>query len=248
MPIHSVLSRAAQHRQGPLAIILSRNMCVTPAAMQVPVLYASRSSGGLKSQPSLLNRQSALLNSPSGKGRLFFPSRPKDADAVPAAAAPTATLRTQLSTEQRPLLPKQPSTAAPDTVSMQRLAVSSTAEQAGVVELGSQQRSVKQRVWGGAKGDSLFRLTSSEVSPPPPLPPRHRTEVYLALVVQVAVVADGGVSAMWCRSLRVASSVLARAVFRKALELYECGTRPHHLQPLLRLQHLKRQSHVCESR
>ena len=214
---------------------------VTPRAVsvQVPVLYAARSSGSLKAQPSLLNNQSALFNSPSNKGKLLFPSRPKESEAAapvapaPAPAAPRA--HPPAPPPQPPLT--APSTSVPDAVPLRRLASSSSAQQSGAVDLVTQRWPSKCRSGLAADAEPLRRQVSSD---PGMSPTRRGAEAYLALVVQVAVVADGGVSATWCRSLRVASSVLARAVFRKALELYECGTRPHHLQPLLRLQHKKR--------
>eukprot|EP00892_Ulva_mutabilis_P004558 jgi/Ulvmu1/2474/UM136_0026.1 len=210
----------------------------------VPVLYPSRSSGGLKAQPSLLNQQSALFNNPSSKGKLLFPSRPKDPDAT--AGGSGAALQSQPSTDSRPAPSAAAASTAPSAAPLHRLASSSSAQQSGALELVTQHGRGKQRGGSAAgKGGGPDWLLSSETSSRV-LPSRERSEAYLALVVQVAVVADGGVSAAWCRSLRVASSVLARAVFRKALELYECGTRPHHLQPLLRLQTLKRKAHTSQ--
>lgn len=211
----------------------------------MPVLYPDRSGGGLKSQPSLLNHQSALFNNPFSKTRPLFPSRPKSeataqaSGATPAVDPQAQHLRRQSSAE-RPVL--QPS----DSVGLQRTATGgATSLQDRPVKLA---RQASHRKVGACSVEvqGAGEREPSAARPPPPLPPRHRAEVYLALVGQVAVVADGGEVAMWCRSLRYAKSVLARALFRKALELYECGTRPHHLQPLLRLQHTKHQAVMAD--
>lgn len=214
--------------------------------VQVPVLYPVRSSGGLKSQPSLVNQQSALFNNPASKGKLFFPSRPKDT--APAAATPV--IPSQAPAQTKPPLTSSQSYAVEKATSRREersrapggnsAGGGNSAAVSSAVDLIVGRKRQRRTQDGEAEdGGHMVRQRSQ-------LPPQHRTEVYMALVVQVAVVADGGVSSLWCRSLKVAQGVLARAVFRKALELYECGTRPHHLQPLLRMQHAQRQKRAAD--
>lgn len=212
--------------------------------VQVPVLCPVRSSGSLKSQPSLLNQPSALFNNPASKGKLFFPSRPKDS--APAAAPPATPAHTPTPPKPPLATAQQPHAAVSDSAAARREAAGSAAAGSCAVDLIAgrkrQRRTRDREVEEGGRMDRQPSIARQ----PSQLPPQHRTEVYLALVVQVAVVADGGVSSMWCRSLKVAQGVLARAVFRKALELYECGTRPRHLQPLLRMQLAQRQKRAAD--
>lgn len=76
---------------------------------------------------------------------------------------------------------------------------------------------------------------AAPLQPPAALPQAQAdVEMHLAVVAQVAALADGGVYGLWSSCIAEPQCCGARAVFRKAQDLLELGVLPDHLAPLLK--------------